>query len=71
MVRKSTLLKTATALALSFLVTISWSADLSDEQEGASKFYCVKLTRNVNYNAAIQLSQQNASYEPDSGESCF
>ncbi len=71
MVRKSTLLKTATALALSFLVTISWSADLSDEQEMYSRFYCVKLTRDVNYNAAIQLSQQNASYEPDSGESCF
>lgn len=71
MAGKSTLFKTAVALAFSILVATPWAADLSDEQEGASKFYCVKLTRDVNYNAAIQLSQQNASYEPDSGESCF
>ncbi|SHM25540.1 hypothetical protein SAMN05720472_0912 [Fibrobacter sp. UWR3] len=71
MAGKSTLFKTAVALAFSILIATPWAAGLSDEQEGASKFYCVKLTRDVNYNAAIQLSQQNASYEPDSGESCF
>lgn len=71
MAGKSTLFKTAVALAFSILVATPWAAGLSDEQEGTSRFYCVKLTRDVNYNAAIQLSQQNASYEPDSGESCF
>ena len=71
MAGKSTLFKTAVALAFSILVATPWAAGLSDEQEGASRFFCVRLAQNLDYNYVIQLSQQDASYEPAQNESCF
>lgn len=71
MAGKSTLFKTAVALAFSILVATPWAAGLSDEQEGTSRFFCVRLAQNLDYNYVIQLSQQDASYEPAQNESCF
>lgn len=69
MAGKSTLFKTAVALAFSILVATPWAAGLSDEQEGASKFYCVKLVGDED-GSYIELSQKaaNASVQ---GEQCY
>lgn len=71
MAGKSTLFKTAVALAFSILVATPWAADLSDEQEGASKVYCVKKVPVAEDEYQVQLSQQGAGYAPDSDEQCF
>ena len=71
MAGKSTLFKTAVALAFSILVATPWAADLSDEQEGASRVYCVKKVPVAEDEYQVQLSQQGAGYAPDSDEQCF
>lgn len=71
MAGKSTLFKTAVALAFSILVATPWAAGLSDEQEGASKVYCVKKVPVAEDEYQVQLSQQGAGYAPDSDEQCF
>lgn len=71
MIRTSLLLKPATILAAVLFAVASWAADLSDEQEGAYRFFCIKLAKDSDYNIVIQLSQQDASYEPAQNESCF
>ena len=71
MAGKSTLFKTAVALAFSILVATPWAAGLSDEQEGASKVYCVKKVPVAEDAYQVQLSQQGAGYAPDSDEQCF
>lgn len=71
MAGKSTLFKTAVALAFSILVATPWAAGLSDEQEGASRVYCVKKVPVAEDEYLVQLSQQGAGYAPDSDEQCF
>lgn len=71
MAGKSTLFKTAVALAFSILVATPWAADLSDEQEGTSRVYCVKKVPVAEDEYLVQLSQQGAGYAPDSDEQCF
>lgn len=71
MAGKSTLFKTAVALAFSILVATPWAAGLSDEQEGASRVYCVKKVPVAEDEYLVQLSQQGAGYAPDSNEQCF
>lgn len=71
MAGKSTLFRTAVALAFSILVATPWAAGLSDEQEGASKVYCVKKVPVAEDEYLVQLSQQGAGYAPDSDEQCF
>ena len=71
MAGKSTLFRTAVALAFSILVATPWAAGLSDEQEGASRVYCVKKVPVAEDEYQVQLSQQGAGYAPDSDEQCF
>lgn len=71
MAGKSTLFRTAVALAFSILVATPWAAGLSDEQEGASRVYCVKKVPVAEDEYLVQLSQQGAGYAPDSDEQCF
>lgn len=71
MAGKSTLFKTAVALAFSILVATPWAAGLSDEQEGASRVYCVKKVPVAEDEYLVQLSQQGAGYAPGSDEQCF
>lgn len=71
MAGKSTLFKTAVALAFSILVATPWAADLSDEQEGTSRVYCVKKVPVAEDEYLVQLSQQGAGYVPGSDEQCF
>ena len=71
MIRKSLLLNPITALAVVFFAITSWAAGISEEQEGASRFFCVRLAQNLEYGYVIQLSQQDVSYEPTQNESCF
>jgi len=71
MAGKSTLFKTAVALAFSILVATPWAAGLSDEQEGTSRVYCVKKVPVAEDEYLVQLSQQGAGYAPDSDEQCF
>ena len=68
---KSLLLKPTTALIVALSTITPWAANTSDEQEGAAKLFCIKLARDFDYNSVIQLSQQDATYEPGSDESCF
>ena len=68
---KSTLFKTAVALAFSILVATPWAAGLSDEQEGASRVYCVKKVPVAEDEYLVQLSQQGAGYVSGSDEQCF
>ena len=71
MAGKSTLFKTAVALAFSILVATPWAAGLSDEQEGASRVYCVKKVPVAEDEYLVQLSQQGAGYVSGSDEQCF
>ena len=71
MAGKSTLFRTAVALAFSILVATPWAAGLSDEQEGTSRVYCVKKVPVAEDEYLVQLSQQGAGYAPDSDEQCF
>lgn len=67
--RKFTLLKTAVAFIATFLAVSPWAAGTSNQEEDGAKVYCVKR---VGYDGEyyVQLSQQDAGYEPSDGETC-
>ena len=67
--RKFTLLKTVVAFIATFLAVSPWAAGTSNQEEDGAKVYCVKR---VGYDGEyyVQLSQQDAGYEPSDGETC-
>lgn len=71
MAGKSTLFKTAVALAFSILVATPWAADLSDVQEEGPGLYCMKTVVYDEDSPILQLSQKYGNYTPDNDEQCF
>ena len=67
--RKFTLLKTVVAFIATFLAVSPWAAGTSNQEEDGAKVYCVKRT-GYDGEYYLQLSQQQANYEPAEGETC-
>ena len=66
--RKFAFLKTAVALSAILLAVSPWAAGTSNQEE-EGKVYCVKRT-GYDGEYYVQLSQQQAGYQPAEGETC-
>lgn len=66
--RKFAFLKTAVALSATLLAVSPWAAGTSNQEE-EGKVYCVKRT-GYDGEYYVQLSQQQAGYQPAEGETC-
>ena len=67
--RKFAFLKTAVVLSATLLAASLWAADTISQEEEGAKVYCLKRT-GYDGEYYLQLSQQQANYEPAEGETC-
>ena len=67
--RKFAFLKTAVVLSATLLAASPWAADTISQEEEGAKVYCLKRT-GYDGEYYLQLSQQQANYEPAEGETC-